>query len=106
MANITKSTSASPRRRKRVARKKAGRTLVKVGNSLSVRIPKPLVEAAKLEGRTIELKVVDDGLLISPVRRVREGWAESCEKMREVGDDKLLLGEFENDFDNNGEWEW
>jgi len=54
--------------------------LVKIGNSQGIRIPKPLVEQAHLEGKELKLQLVDDGLLISPEKQAREGWAEEIER--------------------------
>jgi len=51
--------------------------LVKIGNSQGIRIPKPLVEQAELEGKELKLQVVDKGLLITPRRAPREGWKAS-----------------------------
>ena len=53
--------------------------LVKIGNSQGIRIPKPLVEQAQLEGRELKLQVVSNGLLVTPSKRAREGWKESIE---------------------------
>ena len=53
--------------------------LVKIGNSQGIRIPKPLVEQARLEGRELKLQVVSNGLLVTPSKRAREGWKESIE---------------------------
>ena len=47
--------------------------LVKIGNSHGIRIPKPLIEQACLDGRELKLQLVDNGLLISPEKAVREG---------------------------------
>ncbi len=52
----------------------------KNGNSQGIRIPKPLVEQARLEGRELTLKLVDDGLLIAPENGVREGWEASIKQ--------------------------
>ena len=53
--------------------------LVRIGNSQGIRIPKPLIEQARLEGTELKLQVVSNGLLITPSKRVREGWKESIE---------------------------
>lgn len=55
--------------------------LVKIGNSHGIRIPKPLIEQAHLEGKELKLQVVDDGLLITPSTMAREGWKESIESV-------------------------
>ena len=54
--------------------------LVKMGNSQGIRIPKPLVEQAQLEGKELKLQLVSDGLLISPEKETREGWKEDIEQ--------------------------
>ncbi len=51
--------------------------LVKIGNSQGIRIPKPLIEQAHLEGKELELQVVKQGLLVTPKKGVREGWKEA-----------------------------
>lgn len=53
--------------------------LVKIGNSQGIRIPKPFVEQARLEGRELKLQVVSNGLLVTPNKRAREGWKEAIE---------------------------
>ena len=54
--------------------------LVKIGNSQGIRIPKPLVEQAQLEGKELKLLLVSDGLLISPEKETREGGKEEIEQ--------------------------
>lgn len=54
--------------------------LVKIGNSQGIRIPKPLVEQACLEGKELKLQLVSGGLLITPEKGVRDGWKEVIEK--------------------------
>lgn len=53
--------------------------LVKIGNSHGIRIPKPLIEQAQLEGKDLQLQVVEGGLLITPKKGARAGWKESIE---------------------------
>ena len=54
--------------------------LVKIGNSQGIRIPKPLVEQAQLEGKELKLQLVKNGLLISPEKQTRAGWEEEIEQ--------------------------
>lgn len=54
--------------------------LIKIGNSQGVRIPKALIIQAQLAGMELTMKVVDEGLLLTPTKRVREGWAEAIEQ--------------------------
>lgn len=48
--------------------------IVKIGNSRGIRIPKPLIEQAKLEGKELDLQLVNNGLLITPKKEARDGW--------------------------------
>lgn len=54
--------------------------IIKIGNSQGVRIPKPILQQAKLEGTEIEFKVTSEGLLLMPVNtNPRQGWSEQLE---------------------------
>jgi antitoxin MazE len=55
-------------------------TLIRIGNSQGIRIPKAIIEQARLEDKQLEFKVIDDGLLIQPVKKNREGWKEQFDK--------------------------
>ncbi|MBK7895107.1 MAG: AbrB/MazE/SpoVT family DNA-binding domain-containing protein [Anaerolineaceae bacterium] len=49
--------------------------LNQIGDSIEVRIPEALIQQAGLANTELEFAVVEDGLLIKPVRsRVRQGW--------------------------------
>jgi antitoxin MazE len=78
--------------------------IVQIGNSRGIRIPKALLEQCGLEG---ELELVPDGdqLILRPSARPRKGWAKAFKEMAERGDDALLTGDIQSDFDDN-EWEW
>ena len=54
--------------------------LVKIGNSQGIRIPKPLVEQARLEGKSLKLQLVKGGLLIAPEKEARDGWKDKIEQ--------------------------
>jgi antitoxin MazE len=61
--------------------------IIQIGNSQGIRIPKPLIALANLEGKELEYVVMDSGLLITPEKKVRVGW--------------------ENDIDGlSVDWEW
>ena len=61
--------------------------IIQIGNSQGLRIPKPLIALANLEGKELEYVVMDSGLLITPEKKVRVGW--------------------ENDIDDLSiDWEW
>ena len=59
--------------------------LIKIGNSQGIRIPKPLVEQAQLEGKELKLKLVGEGLLIIPEKSARAGWREEIERAIQSG---------------------
>jgi len=82
--------------------------LIKIGNSQGIRIPKPFIKQANLENSEIEFKVIEDGLLLKPIKkRHREHWESNIkEVLAKHGDknDEALLEDFLNEeFD---EWEW
>ena len=55
-------------------------TLIKIGNSKGLRIPKAIIDQAQLEDKELEFKIIDDGLLIQPVKKPREGWKKQFDK--------------------------
>ena len=83
-------------------------TLIKIGNSQGIRIPKPLVEQAQLENRELSLEVTQEGLLIKPSNQPRQDWPEkirlSLEKngQSEKLDDDWLDAKLTEEND----WEW
>ena len=61
--------------------------IIQIGNSQGIRIPKPLIALANLEGKELEYVLMDSGLMITPEKKVRVGW--------------------ENDIDDlSVDWEW
>ncbi|WP_431065967.1 AbrB/MazE/SpoVT family DNA-binding domain-containing protein [Methylotuvimicrobium sp.] len=81
--------------------------LVRIGNSQGIRIPKPLIEQARLEGKELKLQLVNGGLLITPENGVREGWKEAIEQTisaqgQESLDDEWL--DFPLDSDDELDW--
>ena len=78
--------------------------LVRIGNSRGVRIPKPLIEQAGLKG-DIEIDLTEEGVLIRPHRRPRDGWAEAASELGERGDGGLIDEPTPTEFDDT-EWTW
>jgi antitoxin MazE len=74
--------------------------LVNMGNSRGVRLPKPIIKQLELEDE-VELTLKPEGLLITPVRSARAGWAEAAASAQEPP----LLPELPNRFDEE-EWTW
>ncbi|MFY9660675.1 MAG: AbrB/MazE/SpoVT family DNA-binding domain-containing protein [Terriglobales bacterium] len=79
--------------------------LVRIGNSRGIRIPKPFIEQCGL-GETVDLRVADDCLIISPERKPRHGWDGAFQASNHSAQDELLLEAAEpNEFDHK-EWRW
>ncbi|MFK5938356.1 MAG: AbrB/MazE/SpoVT family DNA-binding domain-containing protein [Sulfurimonas sp.] len=83
--------------------------LTKIGNSQGIRIPKPLIQQAHLENVSLELEVLEDGLLIKPMKNTqRDTWKKNIEKItsNHMGiEDEGLLEDLLNDNDLE-EYEW
>ena len=79
-------------------------TIRKMGNSQGVIIPKPLLAQLGLEDE-VEMVVENDALVLrKPAKKSREGWAEACKELADVGDDRLVWPEFANEDDENMVW--
>ena len=80
--------------------------IVKIGNSRGIRIPKVLLDQAKLSDE-IEVEVQGDKLIVRSVRSSRQGWDEQYVEMARRGDDKLLDSEVTSPSSwDKDEWEW
>ena len=55
--------------------------IIQIGNSQGIRIPKPLIALANLEGKELEYVVMDSGLLITPEKKVRLGWESNTTEL-------------------------
>src|SRR3972149_3549313 len=78
--------------------------LIRIGNSRGVRLPKPLIEEAGLEGE-VDVQVREGALVISSRSAPRAGWAEAARRMRERVDDRLLGEPSSTRFeDEEGRW--
>ncbi|MCK4842910.1 MAG: AbrB/MazE/SpoVT family DNA-binding domain-containing protein [Methylococcales bacterium] len=78
--------------------------LVRIGNSQGVRIPKPLIEQAHLEGKELKFEVLNGGLFITPIQEARQGWAKSINTIlathgEELNDSEWLDSKLTNDDD-------
>jgi len=78
----------------------------KMGNSSGIIIPKPmLAEAGMKTGDDVELGIQDGRIVIETLKRhPRAGWSEDARRIAEDGDDRLVLGEFGNDGDDDLTW--
>ncbi len=78
--------------------------IVRIGNSLGIRIPRPLLEQTGLQGE-VEIEAKGDRLIVRPAARPRAGWAEAFQTMAEHGDDAMLLDLPPSEWDKAG-WQW
>lgn len=81
-------------------------SLVRIGNSRGIRIPKTVLEQCRLS-ETVELEVEKDRLVIRPARKPRSGWEDAFRLMAQQGDDVLLDREFSTSTRwDRTEWKW
>lgn len=81
--------------------------IIKIGNSKGIRIPKSILEQTNLNDE-VELKILDDQIVIRPIRQNRQGWNKAFSQMAENSDDLLLDSEYLNEVNNwdKDNWEW
>jgi antitoxin MazE len=79
--------------------------LVRIGRSRALRLPKRIIEQCGF-GDTVDLRVVDGCVIITPVRRPREGWEEAFRAARSSSGDELLLDGIDDSSFDREEWEW
>ena len=80
-------------------------TLIPIGNSRGVRIPKPIIEQCGLTEH-VEMDVQDRMILIHAPRQPRAGWAEAFARMARAGDDTLLDGQPTSTRWDEEDWQW
>ena len=84
-------------------------SLIKIGNSQGIRLPKAIIKQAHLENTNLEFEVLENGLLIKPVNNIgREKWEENIRSVlaaNEGKNDEALLDDMLNDSDLD-EYEW
>jgi antitoxin MazE len=82
--------------------------LIQIGNSRGIRIPKALIQQAGLEEAELEFSLVDEGLLIKPVRyRVRQNWEKEIrEAVQKYGSDEVDSEWLDAPLTDDDEWEW
>jgi len=79
--------------------------VVRIGNSMGVRIPKAIREQTGLKNK-VTLTVTGDAIVIRPQRAPRAGWAEAFAKAKsDEPDDAIWPEGIINEFDET-EWTW
>ena len=81
-------------------------SIVRIGNSQGIRIPKIIIEQCHL-GPDVELEVEDEKLIIRSASFPRQGWEEKFKCMAAAGDDSLLDDGLtrQSSWDED-EWQW
>ena len=81
-------------------------SIVRIGNSQGIRIPKVIIEQCHL-GTDVELEVEDEKLIIRSASFPRQGWNDKFKSMAAAGDDSLLDGGLasQSSWDEE-EWQW
>jgi antitoxin MazE len=64
-------------------------SIVRIGNSRGIRIPKTLLDQCRL-GKAVELEAHPDHLVIRSAVNQRHGWDEALRAIARPGDDALL----------------
>ena len=66
-------------------------SLVQVGNSKGIRLPKSILDQCQIEDK-LEMEVTNNEIILKPIKnKPRARWAEKFKAMKEKGDDKLLI---------------
>ncbi len=81
-------------------------SIIKIGNSHGIRIPKPIIAQCGFEDE-VEFSVRNNELIVKPVKSSRHNWEASFKKMAAEGDDQLLDSESVSTAKwDEDEWEW
>jgi antitoxin MazE len=81
-------------------------SIIKIGNSHGIRIPKPIIAQCGFEDE-VEFSVQNNTLIIKSLKSSRKGWAAAFKKMAANSDDQLLDSETTSSTDwDESEWEW
>ncbi len=78
-------------------------SIIQIGNSRGLRIPKPVLEQCGFR-EEVEMEVRDRELVIRSTRPCRSDWAKAFRDMAENGDDQLI--EFAQNRWDRDDWEW
>jgi len=78
--------------------------LIRIGNSLGVRLPKSLIAEAGLSDE-VEMHVRDGAIILQRAPKTRSGWEGAAEEIRERDED-LLLDFPTSSLVDEKKWEW
>ena len=79
--------------------------IITIGNSKGIIIPSKLLKIAGFKS-SVNLEIEEGNLVISPSKKVREGWAELIKtEIDKNGEPNLLIPDFFDD-DPENDWQW
>ena len=78
--------------------------IVQIGNSKGIRVPKILLEHARLPD-DVELQADNGRLIVRAARGPRAGWADAAKALHDRGDDRMLDAPTSSRLDEK-EWRW
>ena len=77
-------------------------SIVAVGNSKGLRLPKVLLKKYQIQDE-VDLELKDDCIVLRPLSaKPRQGWAEAFQRMHQASDDQLLIDDVFEDEDWEG----
>ena len=79
--------------------------IIRIGNSRGLRIPKAILEQCGMK-TSVDLRIKDHSLIITPSEDPRAGWEESFKLMAQNKDDTLLDEESLSHAVDEDEWQW
>jgi antitoxin MazE len=81
-------------------------SLVKIGNSRGIRLPKAVIEQCKFSEEVV-MEIHHQDLIIRSASHPRKGWSTAFAQMGKLNDDQLLDQDEEKSSDwDNDEWQW
>ena len=81
-------------------------SIIKIGNSQGIRIPKPIISQCGFE-EEVEFSVQNNALIIRSLKSSRKNWDSAFKKMAPNSDDQLLDSETHTSTEwDESEWEW
>ena len=79
-------------------------SVVAIGNSRGIRLPKAILEQLRIADQ-VELEVENRQIILRPIdKNPRSGWEEALQKMNTNQEDKLLIPE--TGTEEGLAWEW
>ena len=77
-------------------------SVIPIGNSKGIRLTKTVLEKYNITD-SVELILEKGYIILKPKQEPRKGWEKAFRKMRENGDDKLIINDVFQD-ENFEEW--